>query len=244
MKKKKSVVLLLLGIISLSLVIYFGSNAIKKSLNEPTNSTTVADNKSVEQKEEGTEKKQDDSKDKTEANDSKAKDTNKQEVSKETSDEKDNKQSTTTNNNTSAIANSNDNAKKAEVKATDKGQTSVSKSSETDSKNQTENNKPTQTINFTISNATNGQVLFSASVTFDGSTTLESYMNTLLTGKPHKISDGYVSMMFNLKERGMGPLSGWVYYINGVKPGYGIKDYSPKPEDKIQWKYVKDGINN
>ncbi|GKX67032.1 DUF4430 domain-containing protein [Inconstantimicrobium mannanitabidum] len=236
MKKKKSIVLLLIGIISLSLVIYFGSNAIKNSLNEPTTSTTAADNKSKQ--EVTAQGKQDDSKGKPEATDSKNSDSSKQEASKENQDKKEDKQTTT---DTSKKATNNNNvAKSSGVKTEDKTQTNTaSKSSDTAAK------KPAEVVYFTIiDDVHDGKILLNTSVNFDGSLTLEDYMNKLIGDQKHRIVNGYVSSMFDLKERGDGPLSGWVYYLNGVKPGYGISDCTPKAGDKIVWKYVKDGVNN
>lgn len=237
MKKKKSIVLLLIGVISLSLAIYFGSNAIKNSLNEPTTSTTAAGNKS--KKEVAAQGKQDDSKGK-EATDSKNSDSSKQEASKETQDKKEDKQTTT--DNSQKATNSNNVSKSSGVKAEDKTQTNTaSKSSDTGTK------KPAEVVYFTIiDDVHEGKILLNTSVNFDGSLTLEDYMNKIMpnTKKAYRISNGYVSKMFGLKERDDGPLSGWVYYLNGVKPGYGISDCTPKAGDKIVWKYVADGVNN
>lgn len=55
---------------------------------------------------------------------------------------------------------------------------------------------------------------------------------------------GYVSMIGGLRERQNGPLSGWCYYVNGQKPSVSASEYTLKADDKLVWKYLKDGINN
>lgn len=55
----------------------------------------------------------------------------------------------------------------------------------------------------------------------------------------------YFTMINNLKERGDGnPLSGWCYYVNGVKLGVSCGAYKLKSGDVVEWKYLKDAVNN
>ncbi len=54
---------------------------------------------------------------------------------------------------------------------------------------------------------------------------------------------GYFSSINGLREKDNGPSSGWCYYVNGVKPPVGCDSYKPKAGDKIEWKYLADGIS-
>jgi|UPI00077D8AAF hypothetical protein len=54
----------------------------------------------------------------------------------------------------------------------------------------------------------------------------------------------YFSMINGIKERSNGPLSGWCYYVNGTRPSVSSGRYKLKSEDKVEWKYLKDGLKN
>ncbi|MEK6264260.1 MAG: DUF4430 domain-containing protein [Clostridium sp.] len=54
----------------------------------------------------------------------------------------------------------------------------------------------------------------------------------------------YFTMINDLKARDNGPLSGWCYYVNGVKPGVSCGAYKLKSGDVVEWKYLEDGVNN
>ena len=98
--------------------------------------------------------------------------------------------------------------------------------------------------NFTIVDDVHQKTFISKTVEFDGSKSLEDYTKEFAGGSGAYFNNGYVVKMFNLKEKSAGPLSGWVYYVNGVKPGYGMRDCYPKKGDNIVWKFVSDGVNN
>lgn len=50
----------------------------------------------------------------------------------------------------------------------------------------------------------------------------------------------YVKGIANLYEFDGGPLSGWMYSVNGVFPNYGASKYELKNGDRIEWKYTCD----
>lgn len=50
----------------------------------------------------------------------------------------------------------------------------------------------------------------------------------------------YVSSINGVAEFQNGPLSGWVYAVNGVKPNVGAGSYYLKPGDKLVWHYTLD----
>ena len=48
----------------------------------------------------------------------------------------------------------------------------------------------------------------------------------------------YVEGIHQLYEFDCGNLSGWVYFVNGVKPNYGCSGYKVSQGDVIQWSYT------
>jgi hypothetical protein len=54
----------------------------------------------------------------------------------------------------------------------------------------------------------------------------------------------YFSSINGIRERSAGASSGWCYYINGKKLGIGAGDYKLNQNDKLEWKFLKDGLSN
>lgn len=50
----------------------------------------------------------------------------------------------------------------------------------------------------------------------------------------------YVMAINNLFEFDLGPLSGWMYRVNGTFPGFGATQYILRPGDVIEWLYTVD----
>ena len=50
----------------------------------------------------------------------------------------------------------------------------------------------------------------------------------------------YVEAINNLYEFDVGPLSGWMYMVNGWFPNFGSSKYFLNPGDEIQWLYTVD----
>ena len=48
----------------------------------------------------------------------------------------------------------------------------------------------------------------------------------------------YVSSIAGLRERSAGPNSGWVFEVNGARPGMGSDRFTPNPGDVIVWRFV------
>lgn len=117
--------------------------------------------------------------------------------------------------------------------------------------NNTTNNtvKKTETINFTIEDTINNKVLLSSNVNYNGETvstiTMKELENKNIIYKA--IGSGnsmYFSMIGGLKERANGnPLSGWCYFVNGVKLSVGSGQCKLNKDDKLEWKYLKDGMS-
>lgn len=66
-------------------------------------------------------------------------------------------------------------------------------------------------------------------------------INYKATGRGEAV---YFTMIDSLKARDAGPLSGWCYYVNGVKSSVSCGAYKLNPGDVVEWRYLKDGVNN
>lgn len=95
--------------------------------------------------------------------------------------------------------------------------------------------------NFFVRDARNNNVLVSKHIDFNGETVADITKQNVEC----KVKSGdYFYEIAGLKERSDGPLSGWCYFINGSKPGIGSGSYALKKDDIIEWKFLKDGVNN
>lgn len=52
---------------------------------------------------------------------------------------------------------------------------------------------------------------------------------------------GYVSGIGGLREFDQGPMSGWIYKVNGESPSAGSGSYKLKAGDRVEWVYTTDG---
>lgn len=50
----------------------------------------------------------------------------------------------------------------------------------------------------------------------------------------------YVEGIGNLYEFDCGQRSGWLYFVNGISPGYSSSEYTLKPGDRVEWVYTCD----
>ena len=50
----------------------------------------------------------------------------------------------------------------------------------------------------------------------------------------------YVEGIGNLYEFDCGQRSGWLYFVNGISPGYSSSEYVLKPGDRVEWLYTCD----
>lgn len=50
----------------------------------------------------------------------------------------------------------------------------------------------------------------------------------------------YVEGIGNLYEFDCGQRSGWLYFVNGISPGYSCSEYTLKPGDRVEWIYTCD----
>lgn len=98
-----------------------------------------------------------------------------------------------------------------------------------------------QSPNFIVRDARNNNILVTKHIDFNSETVADITKQNVEC----KVKSGdYFYEIAGLKERSDGPLSGWCYFINGSKPGIGSGSYSLKKDDIIEWKFLKDGVNN
>lgn len=231
MKKKKKIIVLI-GVILLGIVLLLVNYKIQSS-NETTEPNKITQTDKKEKKE-----KKEVNKDKKNSED---KETDSKKSDSTESEEDENGQNITEDNNKEVVDNTNS-SDQSNVVEQNNNQSVVNSSSSTNVTNE----EPKQETNLYIYNDVTGETLFTGHVNYDGSKTLETIMNEQLTNKgvSHRIVAGYLSMMYGLNERDAGPLSGWIFYINGVKSSVGMSGVNPKSGDIIVWKFVEDGVNN
>lgn len=80
---------------------------------------------------------------------------------------------------------------------------------------------------------------------FGGGTFTYNYQPTAFdvlvsTGLPYTGSSYYVSSINGLGEFDHGPMSGWLYAVNGVTPGVGCGSYYLNSGDSVSWFYQGD----
>jgi hypothetical protein len=95
-----------------------------------------------------------------------------------------------------------------------------------------------------IDTTNNDRIILQINVNYDGSTSLLNIMKNELKKANIQASykGAYISSIDFLKERAAGPMSGWIFYVNGKTSSIGAGDYYPKQGDTITWKYWKNAL--
>lgn len=105
-----------------------------------------------------------------------------------------------------------------------------------------------------IDTTSNNRVILKKQINCDGKSSLYDYTRSALDAagiKKYIKSSGYIAMIDNLFDYPSMPdksgkddwtSAGWIYYVNGNKSAIGSKNYTPKANDIIDWKYWKDAI--
>ena len=115
------------------------------------------------------------------------------------------------------------------------GQTSNNQS------NSSSNQQPTNekiTINIQVIGM--GNTMMAGTLNVDKNSNALSVLKIIAAknGKEVEGSDYYVSGIGGLKEKQHGPMSGWMYSVNGVAPNKAAIKYNLKDGDKVVWYYV------
>lgn len=109
--------------------------------------------------------------------------------------------------------------------------------------------EPKKEPNLIIKDDISGKIILSINISTENKTVGELTMSELdnkgiaykTTGRGDTI---YFTMINNLKARDSGPLSGWCFYVNGSKASISCGAFKLKAGDVVEWKYLKDGVNN
>jgi hypothetical protein len=113
----------------------------------------------------------------------------------------------------------------------------------------TKSPEPKKEPNFIIKDDISGKIILSINISTENKTAGQVTLNELdKNGISYRASGRgetvYFTMINNLKARDYGHLSGWCYYVNGSKASISCGAYKLKPGDVVEWKYLKDGVNN
>lgn len=194
----------------------------KKSKSEEVNQT--------EEKKETTQKEEQSS----------SQENNKQTSSEEKKESTNNKNKSTNTTVQSSSKNSNVNHSQS---STSNSQTNSGQSSNNQSQNSSSNTNQqpnTEKINVSIQVIGMGNTMMSGTLNVDKNSNALSVLKTLAAknGKEVAGSDYYVSGIGGLYEKQHGPMSGWMYSVNGVAPNMAAIKYNLKDGDKVVWYYV------
>jgi len=79
--------------------------------------------------------------------------------------------------------------------------------------------------------------------------TLSNGIKLIYSGSPdNPLAPVYISSIANISEQQYGPLSGWIYKVNGISPDVSCSEYPLKDGDTVEWVYTldlgKDAENN
>lgn len=93
-----------------------------------------------------------------------------------------------------------------------------------------------------------GIIFQSAEVTFfEGESVFDVLKRTAKENKIHMefeetpiYNSAYIEGIANIYEFDVGSLSGWIYKVNGIAPGFGCSLYQLKDNDVIEWVYTCD----
>lgn len=170
----------------------------------------------------------------------------KQESSNQTNSASDNSKSSTSSQTSTAKSSSNNS------NSTTQQQSQTNKSSSTSSTpapiSTPAPSKPAQQSNcsITIWDDVNKKAILSTNIYVDGNTSVETItQNVLINNNIHFTdSSGYFREIARLAERKAGDYSGWCYYVNSKKAITGAGSYILQAGDKLEWKYLADGLSN
>ena len=98
---------------------------------------------------------------------------------------------------------------------------------------------PTWTISVTIDASQAGMGIFGGG-TFTFYYQPTAFDALAATGLPYTGDSNYVSSINGLGERDCGPLSGWLYAVNGWDPDVGCGSYDLSDGDYVYWHYTVD----
>ncbi|WP_138752267.1 DUF4430 domain-containing protein [Paenibacillus sinopodophylli] len=106
---------------------------------------------------------------------------------------------------------------------------------------------PTQSVTISVKgDSQKGTIVPSKSVQLQPGDTPFSVLKRELGASVKSRGTGstlYVEEIDGLAEFDRGPLSGWLYSVNGVFPNYSAGSYTLQPNDVVAWSYTTDGVS-
>ena len=165
---------------------------------------------------------------------------NKQTSSEEKKESTNNEKKSTNTTVQSSSKNSNVNHSQS---STSNSQTNSGQSSNKQSQNSSSNTNQqpnTEKINISIQVIGMGNTMMSGTLNVDKNSNALSVLKTIAAknGKEVAGSDYYVSGIGGLYEKQHGPMSGWMYSVNGVAPNKAAIKYDLNDGDQVVWYYV------
>ncbi len=138
---------------------------------------------------------------------------------------------------------------KAELKTTINSTENITVTKDIEKEQVIKDAEPKKEPNFIIKNDISGEIILAIDIITENKTvgeiTLRELDNNAINYKASGRGEAvYFTMISSLKARDFGPLSGWCYYVNGSKASVSCGAYKLKPGDVVEWKYLKDGVNN
>ena len=108
---------------------------------------------------------------------------------------------------------------------------------------------PVEAPNIIITDTVSGKIILSKTLTYNGESVAQATTKALdaskITYKTSIFGDTvYFSSINGIKERSSGASSGWCYYVNGKKLSVGSGTYKLSKGDRLEWKFLKDGVSN
>lgn len=222
----------------------YKSNTVTVSTTPKKETSSTTKNKKDKNTKENVEEKEDTSKqeqktDETTKNDK----TNQKDNKDQKNDDKKTSQSnsstaTSKENNKSSNVNHSQSSKTQTPSSSGQANNNQSNSSSNSSSSSQQPNNDKITINIQVIGM--GNTMMAGTLNVDKNSNALSVLKTIAAknGKEVTGSDYYVSGIGGLKEKQHGPMSGWMYSVNGVAPNMAAIKYNLKDGDKVVWYYV------
>jgi hypothetical protein len=108
--------------------------------------------------------------------------------------------------------------------------------------------EPVEEPNLIITDTISGKVILSKRISFNGESAAKittAALDAAQINYKTAVFGGavYFSSINGVRERSAGASSGWCYFVNGKKLAVGSGDYKLNTNDKLEWKFLKDGLS-
>lgn len=127
-----------------------------------------------------------------------------------------------------------------QTNTTENTQQSQQSNNQNNQSNKVEEAPQKEVLNISITVRGMGNVMMSGQLQVEKGATAYSVLKQLASQKGQTVSGSqyYVSGIGDLKEKEHGPMSGWMYKVNGVSPNKAACNYVLNQGDSVLWYYV------